>query len=120
MSQIWSLQDGRKYFGKNGLESDPKLLSSRFPESVRALGTSRCRADRMEMDSGTVIAGFVISTIGFSVFLYGKKQMRPVQLVTGVLMMVLPMVVLDPLWMSLCSILLLIGMRCALEYEARA
>ena len=42
------------------------------------------------LDSGVLIAGFVASTIGFSVFLYGKKQARPPQLVGGLVLMAVP------------------------------
>ena len=69
------------------------------------------------MATGTIIAGFIISTLGLSFFLYGKKQRRVPQLVVGMLLMVAPFVVTNPLWMSVTAILLLVGMRIALRYE---
>ncbi len=69
------------------------------------------------MATGTIIAGFIISTLGFSFFLYGKKQRRVPQLVVGMLLMVTPFVVTNPLWMSVTAILLLAGLRIALRYE---
>lgn len=45
-----------------------------------------------------MIAGFVVSTIGLGIFLYGRKQRRPPQLVAGSLMMVLPFAVPGALW----------------------
>lgn len=42
------------------------------------------------MNSGSLIASMIVSTIGFSFFLYGKKQQRAPQLLAGVLMMVFP------------------------------
>ena len=69
------------------------------------------------MDTGTIIAGFIISTVGFSFFLYGKKQARVPQLVVGILLMVAPFLVTNPLWMSVTAILLLVGLRIALRYE---
>ncbi|MEE9126547.1 MAG: amino acid transport protein [Planctomycetota bacterium] len=69
------------------------------------------------MATGTIIAGFIISTLGFSFFLYGKKQRRVPQLVVGMLLMVAPFVVTNPLWMSVTAILLLAGLHIALRYE---
>ena len=40
-----------------------------------------------------MIAAFFVSTVGFGFFLYGKKQMRIPQLVTGLSMMLFPYLV---------------------------
>ncbi len=69
------------------------------------------------MATGTIIAGFIISTLGFSFILYGRKQRRVPQLVVGMLLMVAPFVVTNPLWMSVTAILLLVGLHIALRYE---
>ena len=45
----------------------------------------------IEFSASSLFAGFLVSTVGFSVFLYGKKQARPPQLVAGLLLLVLPM-----------------------------
>jgi len=37
----------------------------------------------MNVDSGSFFASFLIGTIGFALFLYGKKQQRIPQLVVG-------------------------------------
>jgi hypothetical protein len=62
-----------------------------------------------------IIAGFIISTVGFSIFLFGKKQRRPPQLVIGILMMVSPFVVPDPLWDYVTAIALLVILRIAVR-----
>ena len=67
------------------------------------------------IDTPSLIAGFVISTVGFSVFLYGKKQRREPHLVAGVLMMVAPFVVTEALWMSITAVCLLLGLRAAVS-----
>jgi len=72
------------------------------------------------MSTGTIIAGFLISTIGFSFFLYGKKQGRVPQLVAGILLMACPFVAPDPLWMSCLAVALLAGLKGALHYGSRA
>lgn len=47
---------------------------------------------RMDLDLGIggLMAGLVLSSIGFGLFLFGKKQRRAPQLAGGVLLMVLP------------------------------
>lgn len=47
----------------------------------------------MDIPISALVAGFLVSTVGFSFFLYGKKQARVPQLVLGVLLMLLPFVV---------------------------
>ena len=71
------------------------------------------------MSSGTIIAGFLISTVGFSFFLYGKKQGRVPQLIAGMLLMVCPFAVRDPLWMSCAAAVLLLGLKSALYVGSR-
>jgi hypothetical protein len=60
-------------------------------------------------DTGTIVAGFVVGTIGLSVFVYGKKQARPPQLVAGLVLMGLPLVVASPWWLAGSSALVLGG-----------
>ncbi len=50
-----------------------------------------------------LVAAFVVSTIGFSVFLYGKKQTRLPQLVGGLALMVVPLCGLSALVLALTS-----------------
>jgi hypothetical protein len=44
----------------------------------------------MDLSSSSIFANIVVSTVGFGFFLYGKKQRRVPQLVTGVVLMVYP------------------------------
>ena len=71
------------------------------------------------MSTGTIIAGFLISTLGFSFFLYGKKQGRVPQLVAGMLLMACPFVAPDPVWMSCLAVVLLLGLKSALHFGSR-
>jgi hypothetical protein len=57
----------------------------------------------MDISTSSLVAGFLVSTVGFSLFLYGKKQVRLPQLVAGGLLMLLPFVLQDALWMSVVS-----------------
>jgi len=48
-------------------------------------------------------AAFVVSSIGFVMFMYGKRQHRPVQLASGLLLLLLPFLVRDALWLALAA-----------------
>jgi hypothetical protein len=49
------------------------------------------------MDGNTIIAGFLVSTIGFGFFMYGKKQGRAPQIALGLISLVYPYFVGGPL-----------------------
>jgi len=49
------------------------------------------------MTAGWLFAGFLVSTVGFGLFLYGKKQARIPQLVAGIAMMVYPGFIASPM-----------------------
>ena len=61
----------------------------------------------MDLDANSLLASLLIGTVGFAVFVYGKKQGRLPQLVVGVLMMVYPYFVPNPLLAGGISVLLL-------------
>ncbi len=44
----------------------------------------------MDLSASSLFANILVSTVGFGFFLYGKKQRRVPQLVTGVVLMVYP------------------------------
>ena len=66
------------------------------------------------MSTTSLIVGFVIGTVGFSFFIYGKKQRRPPQLVVGIIQMVAPMIVREPLLMSATAVLSIVALRFAI------
>ena len=67
------------------------------------------------MSTAAIIVGFVVSTIGFSFFLYGKKQARLPQLTVGGLLMLCPFLVPDATWMAVASAAMFAGLWCALR-----
>lgn len=71
----------------------------------------------MDIPTGTIVAGFLVSTVGFSLFLYGKKQARLPQLVAGGLMMLLPFVLPGALWMSVAGAATVGGMWLAVRAD---
>lgn len=46
----------------------------------------------MDLSPAALFVALLVSSIGFSLFLYGKKQTRAPQLITGIALMILPMV----------------------------
>ena len=44
----------------------------------------------MSFDTPTLLAGLLVSSIGFVLLSYGKKQSRPPHLLTGLILMVYP------------------------------
>jgi hypothetical protein len=44
----------------------------------------------MDLDAGSLAASFVVSSIGFVLFMYGKKMSRLPQLAFGLVLMIYP------------------------------
>ena len=44
----------------------------------------------MNLDAGSLIAGLVVSGVGFVFFSYGRKMSRAPHVITGIIMMVFP------------------------------
>jgi hypothetical protein len=63
-----------------------------------------------------ILASFLVGTVGFGIFVYGKKQSRLPQLVAGILLLAASWLVSSPAWMVACAVLV-IG---ALWYGTRA
>jgi hypothetical protein len=55
------------------------------------------------LDPSYLAAAFVVSSIGFVMFMYGKRQHRPVQLASGLLLLLLPFLVRDGLLLSVAA-----------------
>jgi hypothetical protein len=53
----------------------------------------------LSFDASSIIAGLVVSSVGFVLFSYGKKMSRPPQMVGGLLLMIFPYFVPGVLWM---------------------
>ena len=44
----------------------------------------------MDLSAGTLVTSMMVSTVGFGLFLFGKKQLRFAHLAAGVAMMIYP------------------------------
>ncbi len=53
------------------------------------------------LDPAYLVVSLLVSSIGFVLFMYGKKQHRPVQLGSGLLLLLFPFLVHDALWLGL-------------------
>jgi len=51
----------------------------------------------MDFSFAGLMAALVVSSVGFGLFLYGKKQRRPPQLIVGLAMMIAPYLGGEPL-----------------------
>jgi hypothetical protein len=61
----------------------------------------------MDVDANSLLAGMLVSSIGFVLFVYGKKQSRFPQLVVGLVLMVYPYFVPSALLMFGIAVCLL-------------
>ena len=50
-----------------------------------------------------LFVSFLTSSVGFVMLVYGKRQHRPLQLAGGIMLLVFPFLVHDPLWLGLLS-----------------
>ncbi len=64
----------------------------------------------MEFSVGWMVASFVVSTLGFGFFHYGRKQLRIPQLATGMTLMVYPYFVASPASMLAIGAALILGL----------
>jgi len=69
--------------------SDVEHLARRL-----AFGRARAHltryAERVNLDAGTLVAGFLVSGVGFVFFSYGRKMGRPPHVITGLVLMIFP------------------------------
>ncbi len=69
----------------------------------------------MDFSAGSLFASLVVSSVGLGFFLYGKKQARFPQLLTGLALMGLPYFVTTPLAMSGVAGVLTLGLFVAVR-----
>ena len=60
----------------------------------------------MEINVGSIFAGFVFGGIGFAAFIYGKKTVDARSMVIGIVLMVFPYLVPDVLWQCVIGVAL--------------
>jgi len=70
----------------------------------------------MDLSAGTIVASLVTGTIGFGFFLYGKREARGPQLVSGMLLMAYPYFVAGPFAIWGIGAAILVGLGVALHF----
>jgi len=55
------------------------------------------------LDPAYLVASLLVSSVGFVMFVYGKKQHRPVQLGAGLLLLLLPFLLREGVWLGLAG-----------------
>lgn len=63
----------------------------------------------MDLSPAWLLCSLCVGTLGFAIFLYGKKQVRLPQLGAGVLLMG-DSFLASPLWMAVLALLVLAGL----------
>lgn len=61
------------------------------------------------MDINWLLLSMVYSTIGLGMFMYGKKAVRFVPLVAGLLLMIIPYFLSSLLWMTVVSAIIMVS-----------
>jgi hypothetical protein len=69
----------------------------------------------MDFSAGSMIASMIVSTIGGGFFMYGKKQSRLPQVVTGLVLIGFPYFVGDVTWMIAIAVAVIIGLWAGLR-----
>ena len=69
----------------------------------------------MNFSADLLFASLIISTIGFALFRYGKKQERMPQLICGIILMAFPYFVESTLWMTAVAGSLIAGLWFAIR-----
>ena len=72
----------------------------------------------MGLSLESLLASFLVGTIGMGLFMYGKKQARAPQLVVGVALMAYPMFVTSAVWILVIAAALIAGLWTALRTGA--
>ena len=70
----------------------------------------------MDLETSSLIASLIVSSIGFVVFVYGKRQQRVPQIVVGLVLMGFPYLVPDVLLMASIAAVLLLGLWLAIRF----
>lgn len=65
----------------------------------------------MDLSPEWMLASLVVSSFGFGLFVYGKKQLRMPHLVVGIALMGFPYVATSLPWMLIVAGVLLVGLR---------
>jgi hypothetical protein len=72
-------------------------------------------SSNMDISAGFLIATLITSTVGFSLFLYGKKQTRVPQISVGAVLMVMPYFGGSVLWIAGSAVGLCLGLWLAVR-----
>jgi hypothetical protein len=64
----------------------------------------------LDFDANSLIAGLIVGSIGFVVFVYGKRMTRVPHMAVGVALMAYPYFVANPLIIAAIAVALLAGL----------
>lgn len=64
----------------------------------------------VSFSTGWILSSLIVSTVGFAIFLYGKKQTRMPQLVAGLVLMIFPGFVASAAWVWSIAAVIVCGL----------
>lgn len=67
------------------------------------------------LDPVYLAVAFLVSGVGFVMFMYGKKQHRAIQLGSGLLLLLFPYFLRDPLWLGVAATAICAGVWAGLK-----
>lgn len=56
-----------------------------------------------------LVVALLTSSVGFVMLMYGRKQHRPLQLASGLMLLIFPFLVRDALWLGLIAAAICVG-----------
>lgn len=72
-------------------------------------GCTAHRGEGYAMNATTLLLSILFGSIGMGLFVFGKKQGRPLHLIAGMLLMVLPYIIPNAIAMSIVAVIVTIG-----------
>ncbi len=70
----------------------------------------------MQFTGPWLFASLIVGTIGFGIFVYGKKQRQAPQLLAGIALMAISWLVTSPVWMSACAVAIIAALWFGTKY----
>jgi len=65
----------------------------------------------MDLSTGSLMASLLVSSVGFGIYIHGKRQAVLSHCLVGLGLMVFPYLVPDPFWMITIAVGAIVGLR---------
>jgi hypothetical protein len=61
----------------------------------------------VQLSGAWLFTSLIVGTVGFAIFVYGKKERRAPPLLAGIALVAISWLVASPVWMTACAILVI-------------